>query len=144
MMSIALVTTFQILKTYSYGAGFYTYWKTCITYTLYKYFKDNSLKDQMELRINSEDDLAGEFSTSKDDTVSHVSATLLLERIKQILLDPTYGFKMLDVEMYLLEVEKGYSYKDIAEIYGIKYHTVRLKSEKTKAKLKNILFNSKE
>ena len=144
MLSIALVTTFELLKNYSYKKGFYLYWKKGVTHRLYDFIEQNSYQSTRVIQIANDEDFVGEFALSTDDTVNQVSAVLLNEQIRKILFDPINRFKMIDAEMYLLEIEKGYSIKQIANIYGISYHNARIKNERTRNRLKNILFNSKE
>lgn len=144
MVSIALVEVVRILKNYKYKKGFYRYWKTCCTNELYRYITSNSIMLNGEVPLNDDEDYVGVFASTGETASDGLSESLLKEQIRNILFNPNNKFSMLEIELYLMEMEKGYSRTEIADIYGLKYHTVRSKNERTIGRVKNILLNSKK
>ena len=93
--------------------------------------------------LGSIDEIEGVLA-SEDDVKREVNAKIELDFIKKILHDPKSDLRKEYVVQFELFYFEGYSIAQLVNLYHLKEATIRRRINSVKAKVINILYNSKE
>lgn len=143
LVSIGLFSLFLIIKKFDFSGAFFPYWKKVATHRMMDEIKANSISYNLKEMLSGR----GAAVHYVDEKAAFFSAGVMYEKdaLRQDLLlmleNPGLKVSKSDAQMFMLYVD-GYEIKQIALIFDCSYSKASRSIRITKAKLKDILFNS--